>query len=62
MISDFRTGYLSLSSPRAMLVSQLAGCLMGCLAGPLTFYIFWTAFDVGKPGSPYPAPYATIFR
>ncbi|KAK8511411.1 hypothetical protein V6N12_038015 [Hibiscus sabdariffa] len=29
---------------------------------PLTFWMFWTAFEVGSPDGPYKAPYAVIFR
>ncbi|ONI18117.1 hypothetical protein PRUPE_3G197700 [Prunus persica] len=29
---------------------------------PLTFWLFWTAFDIGSPDSPYKVPYAVIFR
>ncbi|GFS34338.1 YELLOW STRIPE like 6 [Actinidia rufa] len=35
---------------------------MGCVIAPLTFWLFWTAFDVGSPDGPYKAPYAVIFR
>ena len=35
---------------------------MGCVIAPLTFLLFYKAFDIGVPGSAYPAPYATIYR
>jgi len=35
---------------------------MGCVIAPLTFWMFWTAFDIGSPDGPYKAPYAVIFR
>ncbi|XP_061948540.1 probable metal-nicotianamine transporter YSL7 [Populus nigra] len=60
---DFKTGYLTLSSPRSMFVSQLIGTAMGCIISPCVFWLFFKAFkDLGTPGSQYPAPYATIFR
>ncbi|MED6111177.1 putative metal-nicotianamine transporter ysl6 [Stylosanthes scabra] len=55
-------GYLTLSSAKSMFVSQLIGTAMGCIIAPLTFWMFWTAFDIGSPDGPYKAPYAVIFR
>ncbi|THG12253.1 hypothetical protein TEA_029065 [Camellia sinensis var. sinensis] len=62
LMQDFKTGYLTLSSAKSMFVSQLIGTAMGCVLAPLTFWLFWTAFDVGSPDGPYKAPYAVIFR
>ncbi|XVE84184.1 hypothetical protein DITRI_Ditri16bG0149600 [Diplodiscus trichospermus] len=62
LMQDFKTGYLTLSSAKSMFVSQLLGTAMGCVLAPLTFWLFWTAFDVGSPDGPYKAPYAVIFR
>ncbi|XP_047330276.1 probable metal-nicotianamine transporter YSL6 [Impatiens glandulifera] len=62
LMQDFKTGYLTLSSAKSMFVSQLIGTAMGCVLSPLTFWMFWTAFDIGSPDGPYKAPYAVIFR
>nr|XP_010913001.1 probable metal-nicotianamine transporter YSL6 [Elaeis guineensis] len=62
LMQDFKTGYLTLSSPRSMFVSQLIGTALGCIIAPLTFWLFWTAFDIGSPDGVYKAPYAVIFR
>ncbi|KAL1314606.1 hypothetical protein HN51_041421 [Arachis hypogaea] len=62
LMQDFKTGYLTLSSAKSMFVSQLIGTGMGCIIAPLTFWMFWTAFDIGSPDGPYKAPYAVIFR
>lgn len=62
LMQDFKTGYLTLSSAKSMFVSQVIGTAMGCVLAPLTFWLFWTAFDVGSPDGPYKAPYAVIFR
>ncbi|XP_031382865.1 probable metal-nicotianamine transporter YSL6 [Punica granatum] len=62
LMQDFKTGYLTLSSAKSMFVSQLIGTAMGCVVAPLTFWLFWTAFDIGAPDGPYKAPYAVIFR
>ncbi|KAF6155903.1 hypothetical protein GIB67_039234 [Kingdonia uniflora] len=62
LMQDFKTGYLTFSSAKSMFVSQLVGTAMGCIIAPLTFWLFWTAFDIGDPNGPYKAPYAVIFR
>jgi hypothetical protein len=41
LMQDFRTGYLTLTSPRAMFVSQVVGALMGVVLAPATFQLFW---------------------
>ncbi|KAL9667055.1 hypothetical protein QQ045_001401 [Rhodiola kirilowii] len=58
---DFKTGHLTLISPRSMLVSQAIGTAMGCIA-PLTFLLSYNAFDVDNPNGEYKAPYALIYR
>ncbi|MCL7044091.1 hypothetical protein MKW94_021847 [Papaver nudicaule] len=62
LMQDFKTGYLTYSSAKSMFVSQIVGTAMGCVIAPLTFWLFWTAFDIGDPNGPYKAPYAVIFR
>uniref|UniRef100_A0A6P4ABZ8 probable metal-nicotianamine transporter YSL6 n=1 Tax=Ziziphus jujuba TaxID=326968 RepID=A0A6P4ABZ8_ZIZJJ len=62
LMQDFKTGYLTLSSAKSMFVSQLLGTAMGCVIAPLTFWLFWTAFDIGSPDGQYKAPTAVIFR
>ncbi|URD83292.1 OPT oligopeptide transporter protein [Musa troglodytarum] len=63
LMQDFKTGYLTLASPRSMFVSQVIGTAMGCVIAPCVFWLFYKAFDdIGKPGTQYPAPYALIYR
>ncbi|XP_054787669.1 probable metal-nicotianamine transporter YSL7 [Prosopis cineraria] len=63
LMQDFKTGYLTLSSPRSMFVSQIIGTAMGCLISPCVFWVFYKAFkDLGTPLSEYPAPYAIVYR
>ncbi|KAK9117882.1 hypothetical protein Scep_015975 [Stephania cephalantha] len=63
LMQDFKTGYLTLASPRSMFVSQVIGTAMGCVISPCVFWIFVKAFKgVGEIGSEYPAPYALAFR
>ncbi|KAH9620342.1 hypothetical protein KSS87_015946 [Heliosperma pusillum] len=60
---DFKTGYLTLASPRSMFISQIIGTAMGCVMSPCVFWIFYKAFpDLGLPGSPYSAPYGQVYR
>ncbi|XP_044466440.1 probable metal-nicotianamine transporter YSL5 [Mangifera indica] len=60
---DFKTGYLTLASPRSMFVSQIIGTAMGCIISPCVFWLFYKAFDdLGLPGSEYPAPLAVVYR
>ncbi|KAG9129123.1 hypothetical protein Leryth_006392 [Lithospermum erythrorhizon] len=63
LMQDFKTGYMTLASPRSMFVSQIIGTAMGCVISPCVFWLFYKAFDdLGTPGSEYPAPYALIYR
>lgn len=62
LMQDFRTGYITLSSPRSMFISQLVGCAMGCILAPITFWLFWKAFPIGDPDGLYKAPYAIVYR
>uniref|UniRef100_A0A2N9GUK8 Uncharacterized protein n=1 Tax=Fagus sylvatica TaxID=28930 RepID=A0A2N9GUK8_FAGSY len=60
---DFKTGYLTLASPRSMFVSQIIGTAMGCVISPCVFWLFYKAFDdLGLPGTQYPSPNAVVFR
>ncbi|KAJ4778329.1 YELLOW STRIPE like 3 [Rhynchospora pubera] len=63
LTQDFKTGYMTLASPRSMFVSQVIGTAMGCIIAPSVFWLFFKAFKgVGVPGSDYPAPNALVYR
>ncbi|CAL5068989.1 unnamed protein product [Urochloa decumbens] len=63
LMQDFKTGYLTLASPRSMFISQVIGTAMGCAIAPCVFWLFYKAFtDIGLSGSEYPAPYAIVYR
>ncbi|KAJ0547008.1 putative oligopeptide transporter, OPT superfamily [Helianthus annuus] len=62
LMHDFKTGHLTLTSPRSMLVSQAIGTTIGCVVAPLTFFLFYKAFDIGNPDGEYKAPYAIVYR
>ncbi|KAF9624991.1 hypothetical protein IFM89_016811 [Coptis chinensis] len=63
LMQDFKTGYLTLASPRSMFISQVVGTAMGCVISPCVFWLFYQAFpDLGHPGTEYPAPNALVYR
>ncbi|GFQ05471.1 probable metal-nicotianamine transporter ysl7 [Phtheirospermum japonicum] len=63
LTQDFKTGYMTLASPRSMFISQIIGTAMGCVISPCVFWLFYKAFhDFGVPGSQYSAPYALVYR
>ncbi|KAF3781557.1 putative metal-nicotianamine transporter [Nymphaea thermarum] len=62
LMQDFKTAHLTLTSPRSMVISQAIGTAMGCVVAPLTFWLFYKAFDVGNPDGEFKAPYALIYR
>ncbi|KAL6228088.1 hypothetical protein ACLB2K_002042 [Fragaria x ananassa] len=62
LMQDFKTGFLTLSSPRSMFLSQVLGTAMGCVMSPLIFWFFYKAYPVGDPKGPYPAPFGQVYR
>ncbi|KAH0716721.1 hypothetical protein KY290_012989 [Solanum tuberosum] len=62
LMGDFKTGYLTLTSPRSMFFSQLIGTAMGCVITPLVFWIFNSAYKLGDPEGSYPAPYGLMYH
>ncbi|KAI4356960.1 hypothetical protein L6164_000937 [Bauhinia variegata] len=62
LMQDFKTGYLTLASPRSMFFSQVFGTAMGCLMSPLVFWFFYKAYTLGDPQGSYPAPYGPMYR
>mmetsp|Transcript_7642 Transcript_7642/g.13536 ORF Transcript_7642/g.13536 Transcript_7642/m.13536 type:complete len:696 (-) Transcript_7642:192-2279(-) len=62
LMQDYKTGFLTRSSPRAMFMAQIFGTLIGCFLSPAAFFIFWDAFDIGAKDGLYEAPYGVIYR
>jgi OPT family oligopeptide transporter len=62
LMQDFKTGYLTLASPRSMFISQVIGTAIGCVVAPCVFWLFYKSFDIGVSGGAYPAPYAIMYR
>ncbi|KAI8550170.1 hypothetical protein RHMOL_Rhmol06G0084400 [Rhododendron molle] len=62
LIQEFETGHLTLTSSESMFVSQLVGTAIGCVISPLTFWLYWSCFDLGSPYGLYSLSYAVIYR
>ncbi|TVU29011.1 hypothetical protein EJB05_20553, partial [Eragrostis curvula] len=62
LMHDLKTGHLTLTSPKSLLVAEFIGTTMGCIIAPLTFLIFYNAFDIGNPYGYWKAPFALIYR
>lgn len=62
LMQDFKTGYLTLASPRTMFFSQVIGTAMGCIMSPAVFWFFYKAYAIGDPNGAYPAPYGLMYR
>ncbi|TVU15029.1 hypothetical protein EJB05_38529, partial [Eragrostis curvula] len=62
LMQDFKAGHLTLTSPRSMMIAQIIGTAMGCVIAPLTFFVFYNAFDIGNPDGTWKAPYALVYR
>lgn len=62
LMQDFKTGYLTLASPRSMFVSQVIGTAMGCVIAPCVFWLFYKSFNIGASDGAYPAPYTIMYR
>nr|XP_017216792.1 PREDICTED: metal-nicotianamine transporter YSL1-like [Daucus carota subsp. sativus] len=61
VMQDLKTGHLKLTSPRAMLLSQSIGTTIGCMVAPLSFMLYYKAFDVGNPTGEFKAPYVLCY-
>ncbi|XP_048562697.1 probable metal-nicotianamine transporter YSL1 isoform X1 [Triticum urartu] len=65
LMHDFKTGYLTLTSPLSMFISQVIGTALGCLINPLVFLSFEKLVGkehLGEAGSVFSAPLATAYR
>ncbi|VAI42002.1 probable metal-nicotianamine transporter YSL7 [Triticum dicoccoides] len=64
VMQDLKTGYLTLTSPRAVLISELIGTAFGCLINPTVFWVFYKVYKTGGAnGGDIPdVPYARVYR
>ncbi|KAG8052475.1 hypothetical protein GUJ93_ZPchr0001g29726 [Zizania palustris] len=65
LMQDFKTGYLTLTSPVSMFASQVIGTALGCVINPGVFLMFQRlagADHLGEAGATYSAPIAIVYR
>ncbi|MCL7023168.1 hypothetical protein MKW94_010776 [Papaver nudicaule] len=64
LMQDFKTGYLTLSSPRSMFLSQFIGTVLGVIYSPVVFWFFFYKSypDLGQSETTYPSPAANLYR
>ena len=60
-MQDFRTGYYTLASPKALFSVQVVGAFLGVCFSPAVFAFYNHAFKIGVDYL-YSAPYAGIYR
>jgi uncharacterized oligopeptide transporter (OPT) family protein len=61
LLQDFRTGYYTLASPKALFSVQIVGAFLGVCFSPAVFAFYNHAFKIGVDYL-YSAPYAGIYR
>ncbi|CAL4966828.1 unnamed protein product [Urochloa decumbens] len=65
LMHDFKSAYLTLTSPLSMFTSQVIGTALGCVINPLLYLAYQKMLakgHLGEAGSPYPAPMAMAYR
>ncbi|KAL6850250.1 hypothetical protein ACP4OV_020877 [Aristida adscensionis] len=65
LMQDYKTAYLTLTSPLSMFASQVIGTALGCLINPAIFLGFQKMVGEGKlgeAGSSFGAPMAIVYR
>ncbi|TVU15803.1 hypothetical protein EJB05_39341 [Eragrostis curvula] len=62
LMQGCRTGYLTLTSPHTVLISQLVGTALGCVINPVVFWVFYKLYYDGDVDGPDTVPYAKLYR
>lgn len=71
LMHDFKTAYLTLTSPVSMFASQAIGTALGCVVNPAIFWVFYKVYNMGGGGgdgadvdsaNAEVAPYARAYR
>ncbi|KAM0868274.1 hypothetical protein ACQ4PT_041402 [Festuca glaucescens] len=66
MTQDVKTGYMTLTSQRALIMMQTFGIIIGSVLTPCIFRAFQRSdkvhVPIGAPDSDYPCPYAMLYR
>lgn len=60
LMQDLKTGYLTLTSPHAVFISQAIGTALGCIINPIMFWIFYKVQN--GDADIFDAPYARVYR
>uniref|UniRef100_A0A0D9WED9 Uncharacterized protein n=1 Tax=Leersia perrieri TaxID=77586 RepID=A0A0D9WED9_9ORYZ len=65
-MQDFKTGYMTLTSTRAMIMGQIFGVIIGAIINPCIYHAFETTAKrnapIGSRESEYPCPYSGVYR
>ncbi|TVU18554.1 hypothetical protein EJB05_34660 [Eragrostis curvula] len=65
-MQDFKTGYMTLTSPQVMVAGQIYGIILGAIINPCIYYAFKETvknkLHIGAPHSEFPCPYAGVYR
>lgn len=65
-MQDLKTGYMTLTSSRAMVIGQIFGIIIGSIVNPCIFRAFQmtakTNIPIGSKQSEFPCPYAGLYR
>lgn len=60
LLQELRTGYLTLTSPRAVFISQAIGTALGCVINPV---MFWALYKLQHGDTNlFDVPYAWVYR
>jgi OPT family oligopeptide transporter len=63
LMQDYRTGYITLTSPHTISISQIAGTALGCVINPVIFWVYYKVFNAGAhDDSNSIGPYAKVYR
>ncbi|XP_039841057.1 probable metal-nicotianamine transporter YSL3 [Panicum virgatum] len=65
-VQDYKTAYMTLTSPRAVFAGHVYGIVIGSIINPLIYAFFdlkaKKTAPIGTPKSEFPAPYAQVYR
>ncbi|XP_006646783.1 probable metal-nicotianamine transporter YSL7 [Oryza brachyantha] len=62
LTQDLKTGYLTLTSPRAVFISEVIGMTLGCIINPTVFWAFYKMNPSAAGGDMSDTPYAKLYR
>uniref|UniRef100_J3M5A9 Uncharacterized protein n=2 Tax=Oryza brachyantha TaxID=4533 RepID=J3M5A9_ORYBR len=66
VMQDLKTGYMTLTSSRAMVIGQIFGVIIGAIINPCIYLAFETTAKLNAPigsrQSEYPCPYSGVYR